>query len=296
VTGEIVAPVTRSRLVRYVKTFSEHRYGRWVLAAIAFADSSFLPIPPDLLLVPMALVRPKQIWALSLICTVASSLGAIFGYLIGYGLWSLVGVPLVELYGYGNGFTAYQHLIEKWGVWIIIAKSLTPRPVQDYSDRRGGCGHEPSARRQARRLPPSARGPRAGTTCACRRLPRALPAANRPFTRPLSGLRRPHDRNRRHPPCQHCRRCGSLEHLMIPMRDPSEPSVLDRRQLSTPSLRYRFQRPATANRSSEPRRSPAPLIDIRPMAATNIPIAAHWSLDSNRHRHRASTTGRAQSP
>ena len=108
VTGEIVAPVTRSRLVRYVKTFSEHRYGRWVLAAIAFADSSFLPIPPDLLLVPMALVRPKQIWALSLICTVASSLGALVGYLIGYGLWSLVGVPLVELYGYGNGFTARQ--------------------------------------------------------------------------------------------------------------------------------------------------------------------------------------------
>ena len=46
VTGEIVAPVTRCRLVRYVKTFSEHRCGRWVLAAIAFADSSFLPIPP----------------------------------------------------------------------------------------------------------------------------------------------------------------------------------------------------------------------------------------------------------
>ena len=65
-TGEIVAPVTPSRLVRYVKTFSEHRYGRWVLAAIAFADRSFLPIPPDLLLVPMALVRQKQIWALSL--------------------------------------------------------------------------------------------------------------------------------------------------------------------------------------------------------------------------------------
>ena len=89
-TGEIVAPVTRSRLVRYVKTFSEHRYARWVLAAIAFADSSFLPIPPDLLLVPMALVRPKQIWALSLICTVASSLGAVVGYLIATdcGVWS----------------------------------------------------------------------------------------------------------------------------------------------------------------------------------------------------------------
>jgi membrane protein YqaA with SNARE-associated domain len=125
VTGEIIAPVRRSRLVRYVEMFSEHRYGRWVLAAIAFADSSFLPIPPDLLLVPMALVRPKKIWALSLICTVGSSLGAVVGYVIGYGLWSWVGARLVELYGYGDGFTAYQHLIEKWGVWIIIAKSLT---------------------------------------------------------------------------------------------------------------------------------------------------------------------------
>jgi membrane protein YqaA with SNARE-associated domain len=101
-----------------------------VLAAIAFADSSFLPIPPDLLLVPIALVRPKQIWALSLICTVASSLGAVVGYVIGYGLWSLVGARLVELYGYGDGFTAYQHLIEQWGVWIIIAKSLTPIPFK----------------------------------------------------------------------------------------------------------------------------------------------------------------------
>jgi len=78
--------------------FSEHRYGRSVLAAIAFADSSFLPIPRDLLLVPMALVRPKQIWALSLICTIASSLGAVVGYVIGYGLWSLVGAGLVDLY------------------------------------------------------------------------------------------------------------------------------------------------------------------------------------------------------
>jgi hypothetical protein len=79
VTGEIIAPIPRSRLVRYVETFSEHRYSRRALAAVAFADSSFLPIPPDLLLVPMAFVRPKQIWALSLICTVASSLGAVVG-------------------------------------------------------------------------------------------------------------------------------------------------------------------------------------------------------------------------
>ena len=127
------------------ETFSEHRYGRWVLAAIAFADSSFLPIPPDLLLVPMALVRPQQIWMLSLICTVASSLGAIVGYVIGYGLWSLVGAQLVELYGYGEGFTAYQQLIGQWGAWIIIAKSLTSIPFKIMAIAAGVAAMSPSA-------------------------------------------------------------------------------------------------------------------------------------------------------
>ena len=151
-TGEIIAPIPRSRLVRYVETFSEHRYSRWALAAVAFADSSFLPIPPDLLLVPMALVRPKQIWALSLICTVASSLGAVVGYVIGYGLWSLVGVRLVELYGYGEGFTAYQDLIEQWGVWIIIAKSLTPIPFKIMAIAAGVAAMSPSAFLASRRF------------------------------------------------------------------------------------------------------------------------------------------------
>ena len=144
-TGEIIAPVTRSRLVRYVETFSEHRYGRWALAAIAFADSSFLPIPPDLLLVPMALVRPQQIWMLSLICTVASSLGAAVGYVIGYGLWNLIGARLVELYGCGEGFTAYRDLIEQWGAWIIIAKSLTPIPFKIMAIAAGVAAMSPSA-------------------------------------------------------------------------------------------------------------------------------------------------------
>ena len=144
-SAETPVHVTRSGLVQYVEAFSERRYGRWLLAAIAFADSSFLPIPPDLLLVPMALLRPTQIWMLWLICTVASSLGAVVGYGIGYGLWSLVGGRLVELYGYGEGFNAYQHLIEQWGVWIIIAKSLTPIPFKITAIAAGVAAMNPSA-------------------------------------------------------------------------------------------------------------------------------------------------------
>lgn len=144
-SAETPVHVTRSGLVQYVEAFSERRYGRWLLAAIAFADSSFLPIPPDLLLVPMALLRPTQIWMLWLICTVASSLGAVVGYGIGYGLWSLVGGRLVELYGYGEGFNVYQHLIEQWGVWIIIAKSLTPIPFKITAIAAGVAAMNPSA-------------------------------------------------------------------------------------------------------------------------------------------------------
>ena len=122
--------VARDRRGRYIEAIQQSRFAVWALAAIAFADSSFLPVPPDLLLVPLALVRPKQIWSLSIVCVVASSLGAIVGYTIGYCLWSLAGARLVELYGYSEGFATYRRLVEEWGACIIIAKALTPVPFK----------------------------------------------------------------------------------------------------------------------------------------------------------------------
>ena len=59
-----------------------------------------------------------------------SSLGAVAGYLIGYGLWSIIGLPMVEFYGYEAAFTAYQHMVEDWGFWFIIAKAFTPLPFK----------------------------------------------------------------------------------------------------------------------------------------------------------------------
>jgi membrane protein YqaA with SNARE-associated domain len=120
----------RDRRGRFVEAIEQSRFAVWVLAAIAFADSSFLPIPPDLLLVPLALVRRQQVWSLSIVCIVASSLGAIVGYAIGYCLWSFAGARLVELYGYSEGFATYQQLVGQWGAWIIIAKAFTPVPFK----------------------------------------------------------------------------------------------------------------------------------------------------------------------
>jgi membrane protein YqaA with SNARE-associated domain len=116
--------------LRRVSALSQSRYSTWALAGIAFADSSFLPVPPDLLLVPMVLLRPERVYFLLAVCTLASSLGAVVGYLIGYELWSIIGAPLIEFYDYGDSFAAYQRLVEDWGFWFIIAKAFTPLPFK----------------------------------------------------------------------------------------------------------------------------------------------------------------------
>ena len=139
------AAVERSRWLRRVAAWSQHRYGLWVLAAIAFADSSFLPVPPDLLLVPMALARPERIRLLLMICVAASSFGAVLGYLVGYGLWTTVGRPLVDLYGYAAQFASYQQLVAAWGVWIIIAKAFTPFPFKIAAIAAGVAAMNPLA-------------------------------------------------------------------------------------------------------------------------------------------------------
>jgi membrane protein YqaA with SNARE-associated domain len=124
------ASITRRGWLRHVAAFSYHRFSPWALFATAFADSSFLPVPPDILLVPMALLRPERLRILLLICLIGSSLGAILGYIIGYGLWTFIGQPMVEFYHYQDQFAAFQQLVADWGVWIIIIKAFTPIPFK----------------------------------------------------------------------------------------------------------------------------------------------------------------------
>jgi membrane protein YqaA with SNARE-associated domain len=102
----------------------------WWLAAIAFAESSFFPIPPDALLIPMALARPDRAWRLALVCTVGSVAGGALGYFIGYAVFDQLARPLIELYGYGPRFAAFQALYARYGVWIIVIKGLTPIPYK----------------------------------------------------------------------------------------------------------------------------------------------------------------------
>jgi len=102
----------------------------WWLAAVSFAESSFFPIPPDVLLIPMILARPDKAWWFALVCTVASVLGGAFGWLIGFALFDQLAQPILAAYGYGDKFLAFQESYREWGLWIILIKGLTPIPYK----------------------------------------------------------------------------------------------------------------------------------------------------------------------
>lgn len=102
----------------------------WWLATISFAESSFFPVPPDVLLVPMALARPQRAWWFALICTIASVTGGALGYYIGYTLFDQWLKPILDSYGYGAKFEAFQTWYGEWGLWVILIKGLTPIPYK----------------------------------------------------------------------------------------------------------------------------------------------------------------------
>jgi membrane protein YqaA with SNARE-associated domain len=102
----------------------------WALIAIAFAESSFFPLPPDILLIPMMLARPREAWRLAAICMVASVIGGLLGYAIGYWGFDLVGRPILEFYHAMDKYDALKAGFDRWGVWIIILKGMTPIPYK----------------------------------------------------------------------------------------------------------------------------------------------------------------------
>jgi membrane protein YqaA with SNARE-associated domain len=100
------------------------------LAIIAFAEASFFPIPPDVLLIPMALARPDRAWRYATICTIASVIGGAFGYLIGYELFEQLAKPLLHVYGYDAAYANFKQTFAQWGLWVILIKGLTPIPYK----------------------------------------------------------------------------------------------------------------------------------------------------------------------
>jgi len=102
----------------------------YALAAVAFAESSFFPLPPDVLLAPMSLAEPKKAWRFALIATLASVAGGALGYGIGALLYDTLGQWLIHLYGYGARMEALKETYARWGALVILVKGLTPIPFK----------------------------------------------------------------------------------------------------------------------------------------------------------------------
>src|SRR5215510_8699188 len=118
------------RIYDWIIALSASRHAVPALAVIAFAESSFFPIPPDAFIIPMVLARPKRAWRIALVATAASVFGGIAGYYIGYYLYEAFGQWLISLYGLGQDFDAFRAAYAEWGLWIILIKGLTPIPYK----------------------------------------------------------------------------------------------------------------------------------------------------------------------
>lgn len=118
------------KLYQWTIQLSHGPHAEAALAAVAFAESSFFPVPPDVILLPMSLAKPAKAWRYAAICTLASVAGGALGYAIGALLYDTVGHWLIHLYGYEEKMVAMREFYAKWGAFFILLKGLTPIPFK----------------------------------------------------------------------------------------------------------------------------------------------------------------------
>ena len=128
------------RLYDWCVAAADKPYAAWLMGALAFAESSIFPIPPDVMLIPMSLARPRRAFAFATLCTLTSVAGGLLGYAIGALLYDSVGQWLIHLYGYGNKVEVFREQYARWGTWIIILKGLTPIPYKVVTITAGFAG------------------------------------------------------------------------------------------------------------------------------------------------------------
>jgi membrane protein YqaA with SNARE-associated domain len=118
------------RLYARTLALAASRHAIPALVVVAFAEASFFPLPPDLLLIPMVLARPRRAFLIAAVCTLASVAGGFLGYAIGYYLFAALGRPVLEFYHAMDRYEALKAAFAHWGVWIILIKGLTPIPYK----------------------------------------------------------------------------------------------------------------------------------------------------------------------
>lgn len=117
------------RLYDAVMRLAAGRHATSWLAAVSFAESSVFPVPPDVMLAPMVYAKPQKAYFYATVCSIASVLGGIFGYAIGYFL-TPVGEAILAFTGHAGGLAEMQAWYDRFGVWVILGKGLTPIPFK----------------------------------------------------------------------------------------------------------------------------------------------------------------------
>lgn len=121
-----------SSLYRWTLAWSRHPRAPWFLAALSFAESSFFPIPPDVMLAPMCLATPKKAWRFALLTTVASVIGGMFGYLIGAYAFSAI-EPFLHDHHYWDSYQIAVDWFQKWGFWAVFLAGFSPIPYKVFT-------------------------------------------------------------------------------------------------------------------------------------------------------------------
>ena len=129
------------RLYNWCIAAAHKPFATWILGFVSFVESSFFPIPPDAMLIPMALARPERAYFYATVCTVTSVAGGVLGYAIGAVLYDSVGQWLIALYGYGDKVEAFREAYNEYGAWIILLKGLTPIPYKIVTITSGFAGY-----------------------------------------------------------------------------------------------------------------------------------------------------------
>jgi len=109
---------------------SRHPKASWFLCVISFVESSFFPIPPDIILIPMVIAKRASAFFYAFLCTISSVLGGIIGYCIGYYFYNSLGFLIVNYYGLTDQFYNFEQYYIKYGIWIILGAGFTPFPFK----------------------------------------------------------------------------------------------------------------------------------------------------------------------
>ncbi len=128
------------RLYDWTLGLAQHRHALWALAVVAFVESSFFPIPPDILMIPMIIARPNRAWLIAGVALLASVLGGLLGYAIGGLAFESLGQPILASLGKSDAMAEFSTRFNDMGFWAVLVAGVTPFPYKVITIMSGWTG------------------------------------------------------------------------------------------------------------------------------------------------------------